>query len=517
MINDSVRHVVVVGGGTAGWITAGVLAAKCVKEQGRDLTITLIESPTIGNVGVGEGTWPSMRTTLQAMGISETEFIQQCDATFKQGARFNRWVDNAETDFYYHPLMLPYNLAPLSTVTHWLDNAPNAEGLSYSAAVCHQEAICEAGLAPKSITTPEYQGNLNYAYHLDTNKFAAFIKDHCINKLNIHHKVNDIVGTRAGEEGEIAALQLADNSELVADFYIDCSGFAGLLIDKHFKVPFIDKSDVLFCDRAVAVQCPYGADGQSTIASHTISTATGSGWIWDIGLQSRRGIGHVYASHYLSDEAAAQGLRDYVGAAAQDLPLRFIKYTPGHREKFWRKNCVAVGLSAGFVEPLEASSILLVEISAYWIAEKLPQHKSGFARCEQQFNEIFRYRWDTIIEFLKLHYCISKRRDTPFWRDNTSPESIPDTLLDKLAMWQEHCPSVLDFLNRADVFPFESYCYILYGMRFKTATHTPDEKNLQRLENKITNQRRNLTALMSALPANRSLIDAIRKHGLQKI
>ena len=517
MINDSVRHVVVVGGGTAGWITAGVLAAKCVKEQGRDLTITLIESPTIGSVGVGEGTWPSMRTTLQTMGISETEFIQQCDATFKQGARFNRWVDNADTDFYYHPLMLPYNLGPLSAVTHWLDNAPNAEGLSYSATVCHQEAICEAGLAPKSITTPEYQGNLNYAYHLDTNKFAAFIKAHCIDKLGVHHVVNDIVGTRAGEDGEIAALQLADNAELIADFYIDCSGFAGLLIDKHFKVPFIDKSDVLFCDRAVAVQCPYGVDGKSVIASHTISTATEAGWIWDIGLQSRRGIGHVYSSRYVSDEEAAQSLRNYVGEAARDLPLRFIKYTPGHREEFWRKNCVAVGLSAGFVEPLEASSILLVEISAYWIAEKLPQTKNGLARCERQFNDIFRYRWDTIIEFLKLHYCLSKRSDTVFWRDNTSPESIPDTLADKLDMWQAQCPSVLDFLSRADVFPLESYCYILYGMKFKTATHTPDEKHLQRLENKIVNQRRQRQALMSALPSNRSLIEAIHKHGLQKI
>lgn len=515
MINNDVKHVLVVGGGTAGWITAGIIAAKCVNEQGRDLTITLIESPTVGTVGVGEGTWPSLRTTLQALGVAETDFMRFCDATFKQGARFNRWVDNSDNDFYYHPLMLPNELGPLNTVTHWLYSASNSNRLSYSAAVCPQEAACEAGLAPKAITTPEYQGSLNYAYHLDTNKFSEFISDHCIKNLNIKHKFGDITGTKAGPDGEIAALNLADGSELTADFYIDCSGFSGLLIDKHFNVPFVDKSDILFCDRAVAVHCPY--TDTSTIASHTISTATGSGWIWDIGLQSRRGVGHVYSSRYTSDEEAAKELKAYIGKSAKDLPLRLIKYQPGHREKFWVKNCVAVGLSAGFVEPLEASSILLVELSAYWISEKLPLNKNGFVPCEQSFNEIFSYRWNTIIEFLKLHYCISKRRDTPFWRDNTSADSIPTELQRKLHMWQEQTPSVLDFLNRADVFPLESYCYILYGMNFKTATHSPRVDNLQKIENRLNRQQQNLDALLSTLPKNNTLLDAIIKHGLQKI
>ena len=516
MTNEDVKHVVVVGGGTAGWLTAGILAAKCVKEQGRDLKITLIESPTIGNIGVGEGTWPSLRTTLQIMGVSETEFIRHCDATFKQGACFRKWIDNSDDDFYYHPLMLPSNLGPLNSVLRKLNMDSGIDGLSYSNMLCAQEAVCERGLAPKSISTPEYQGALNYAYHLDTNKFSAFIKEHCTRKLNIYHVVQDIVSTTAGAEGEVAALLLADGSELTADFYIDCSGFAGLLIDKHFNVPFIDKSDILFCDRAVAVQCPYD-DQHVSIASHTISTATGSGWIWDIGLQNRRGIGHVYSSKYTSDDEAERDLRKYVGKQMDQLDVRRIKYTPGHREKFWEKNCVAVGLSAGFVEPLEASSILLVEISAFWIAEKLPNKKSGFAHCEKQFNTTFRYRWDTIVEFLKLHYCISKRTDTDFWRDNTHPDSIPDTLLDKLNLWREQCPSVVDFLNRADVFPFESYCYILYGMKFKTATHPVGDAHLNMVEKRINNQQRNMAALINSLPGNRSLINKIHEYGLQRI
>lgn len=516
-MNDNVKHVVVVGGGTAGWITAGVLASKCIKEQGRDLTITLIESPTMGNVGVGEGTWPSLRTTLQGMGISETEFIRGCDVTFKQGARFNRWVDNSAADFYYHPLVLPFNFGPLNTLIHRLNNPSATDGSSYSNTVCHQEAVCELGLAPKDIATPEYQGWLNYSYHLDTNKFAAFIRDHCINKLNIKHLVMDILGTTPGAEGEIGSLRLADNTEFIADFYIDCSGFAGLLIDKYFHVPFLDKSDILFCDRAVAVQCPYADQGAADIASHTISTATGCGWIWDIGLQSRRGIGHVYASQYMSDDEAEQELRNYVGKQGDQLGLKHIKYKPGHREKFWVKNCVAVGLAAGFVEPLEASSILLVEISAYWIAEKLPQRKSGFAHCEKQFNATFSYRWETIIEFLKLHYCISQRADTPFWRDNTHPDSIPLALQEKLDMWREQGPSVVDFLSRAEVFPLESYCYILYGMKFKTATKTIDEAHLHALEKKVNNQQRNLAELIRSLPKNRTLIEKIHEYGMQKI
>ena len=517
MIDEDVKHVVVVGGGTSGWITAGVLASKCVKEQGRDLKITLIESPTIGNIGVGEGTWPSLRTTLQGMGISETEFVSKCDVSFKQGARFNRWVDNSEDDFYYHPLALPINMGPLNTINCWLGSHSETKEFSYSNMVCHQEAVCERGLAPKDITVPEYQGLLNYAYHIDTNKFSAFVKEHCINKLNINHVVNDVVGTTVGADGGIGSLCLADNTDLSGDFYIDCSGFSGLLIDKHFKVPFLDKSDILFCDRAVAVQRAYDDQGSNDIASHTISTATGSGWIWDIGLQSRRGVGHVYSSRYSSDDEAKQGLGRYLGKDAAELDLRLFAFKPGHREKFWVKNCVAVGLSAGFVEPLEASSILLVEISAYWIAEKLPYRKSGFARCEKQFNEVFRYRWETIIEFLKLHYCISRRTDTPFWRDNTHPDSIPDTLLEKLELWREQCPSVLDFLSRADVFPLESYCYILYGMKFKTATNTIGDAHLAALDNKIHSQRRGLTALLHSLPKNRSLIDKIHEYGMQKI
>lgn len=516
MINDDVKHIVVVGGGTAGWLTAGILAAKSVREHGRDLKITLVESPRIGTIGVGEGTWPSLRTTLQTLGISETEFIRQCDATFKQGACFKKWIDNSDDDFYYHPLMLPSNLGPLNSIIRKLNNASGDESFSYSNMLCSQEMACERGLAPKNITMPEYQGALNYAYHLDTNKFSVFIKEHCINKLNINHLVMDIVGTTMGEEGEVASLLLADGNELMADFYIDCSGFAGLLIDKHFNVPFLDKSDILFCDRAVAVQCPYEHQ-DAPIVSHTISTATGSGWIWDIGLQKRRGIGHVYSSRYMNESDAERDLRKYVGKQMDQLDVRHIKYTPGHREKFWAKNCVAVGLAAGFVEPLEASSILLVEISAFWIAEKLPHRKSGFASCEKQFNETFRFRWDTIIEFLKLHYCISKRTDTDFWRDNTHPDSIPEVLLEKLESWREQCPSVVDFLSRAEVFPFESYCYILYGMKFKTATHAVGDAQLNMLEKKIHNQQRNMAALINSLPDNRNLINKIREYGLQRI
>jgi tryptophan halogenase len=516
MTNENLNHVVVVGGGTAGWLSAGILAAKCVKEQGRELTITLVESPTIGNIGVGEGTWPSLRTTLQTLGVSETEFVRQCDATFKQGARFNRWINNSETDFYYHPLMLPSNLAPLHSLTHWLNRADNNPAYSYSNVLCSQEAICERGLSPKNITTPEYQGILNYAYHLDTNKFSRFIREHCINHLHIKHRLGDIVSTTMDSAGGIKALQLADGSELQADFYIDCSGFSGLLIDKHFNVPFLDKSPILFCDRALAVQCPYDKP-DAAIASHTISTATASGWIWDIGLQSRRGIGHVYSSRYMSDDEAGQELRRYVGKQMDSLSVRQIKYQTGHREKFWVKNCVAVGLSAGFVEPLEASSILLVEISAFWIAEKLPYKKSGFSSCEKQFNDTFRYRWDSIIEFLKLHYCISKRADTAFWRDNTHPDSIPLALQEKLALWREQCPSVVDFLNRADVFPLESYCYILYGMQFKTETHALRDDHLKRLEQKIKEQQQKTASLVSALPKNRALIDKIYEYGLQRI
>ncbi len=477
--------------------------------------MTVIESPTIGTVGVGEGTWPTMRTTLKKIGISETEFIRQCDATFKQGAKFARWVNGGADDYYYHPLVLPQGFQTVSLPAYWQERS---EQTSFSAAVCHQEHICEQGLAPKQITTPEYGAVANYAYHLNAGKFAEFLKRHCVEKLGVKLILDDVTAVNAAQNGDIASLATAASGNVGGDLFIDCTGFASLLLGKHLGVPFIDKNDVLFIDNALAVQVPYEHE-DSPIACHTISTGQAAGWIWDIGLQHRRGVGYVYSSQHTSPEQAEQTLRDYVGPAMETLNPRKIPIRTGHRQLFWKNNCVAVGLSAGFLEPLEASAIVLVELSAEMIAEQLPACRAVMEVTAKRFNETFLYRWQRIIDFLKLHYLLSQRTDSDFWEDNRNPQSIPESLRELISLWRYRPPGNHDFTSNNEVFPAASYQYVLYGMGFKTDTrflaHTLVER--EQAEEQFKRNTRAIQQALATLPKHRDLLRKVHQYGFQAL
>jgi tryptophan halogenase len=512
---QAIRSIVIVGGGTAGWITAGRIAAKHRANAPEGVRVTLIESPTIGTVGVGEGTWPTMRTTLKKIGISETQFIRECDATFKQGAKFARWVNGRSDDYYYHPLVLPQGFQTVSLPAYWQERR---EELSFSAAVCHQEHVCEQGLAPKLITTPEYGAVVNYAYHLNAGKFADFIKQHCVAKLGVNLILDDVTQVIAAANGDIESVATANHGNISGDLFVDCTGFASLLLGKHLGVPFIDKNDVLFIDNALAVQVPYENE-DAPVACQTISTAQAAGWIWDIGLQHRRGVGYVYSSHHTGHEAAERTLRDYVGPAIEKLSPRKIPIRSGHRRQFWKNNCVAVGLSAGFLEPLEASAIVLVELSADMISEQLPPCRAVMDVTAKRFNETFQYRWDRIIDFLKLHYMLSRRTDNRFWEDNRSPQSIPESLREQISLWRYRPPGNYDFTSNNEVFPAASYQYVLYGMGFETDTrflaHTMTERELAEEQFK-----RNVLATRQALamlPKHRELLSKVRQYGFQAL
>jgi len=514
-MNTPVKSIVIVGGGTAGWITAGRIAAKY--KANPNISVTLVESPAINIIGVGEGTWPTMRNTLMKMGISETDFMRACDATFKQGAKFAKWVDGTPNDFYYHPLMLPQGFNKVDLPPHWQAHFSHQ---SFSDAVCFQEQICEKGLAPKLITTPEYASIANYAYHLDAVKFAEFLKNHCVKNLDVQHVLADVTGVISKENGDIAAVTTKNLGDISGDLFVDCSGFSSLLLGKHLQVPFLDKSDILFIDTAVAVQLPYERD-DSPIASHTISTAQEAGWIWDIGLIRRRGIGYVYSSRHTSYEHAENTLRKYAGSAIGNLEIRKIPISSGHRKLFWKNNCVAVGLSAGFLEPLEASAIVLVELSAEMIAEQLPACREVMDITAKRFNERFLYRWDRIIDFLKLHYILSKRSDNKFWTDNRDPQTIPESLQELMQLWRFRSPKNCDFSSNNEVFPAASYQYVLYGMGFKLDKAYLDHSRFA-TDSALATEQINLNAsatknALSKLPTNRELIEKIHEYGLAKI
>ncbi len=515
-----VKSIVIVGGGTAGWITAGTVAAQHSAHRGGRLSITLVESPDVMPIGVGEGTWPTMRTTLRKMGISETEFLRECDASFKQGAKFAKWVDGSDDDYYYHPLVLPTGFAEGNLAPYWQLKGGDS---SFSDAVCFQEALCAHNLAPKAITNREYDAVANYAYHLNAGKFSEFLKRHCVENLGVTHVLDNVVSIRNDDSGYIKSLQCERGDTIEGDLFVDCTGFKSLLLGEHYGVPFIDKSDVLFADTAIATHVPYMTEDEE-IVPYTVSTGQSSGWIWDIGLQSRRGVGHVFSSRYNDEEGAIEELIRYIepsiGAEkARNLNFRKIPIKPGHRKEFWHKNCVAVGLSAGFLEPLEASALVLVELSANMIAEQMPTCRESMPVIARRFNDTFSYRWGRIIDFLKLHYILTKRDSDPFWKDNKDPETIPESLSELMELWRYQHPWDHDFTSKAEVFPAASYQYVLYGMGFKTHTEhiLLSDREVRFGNAKFEENRALVNKLTAMMPGNRELLNKVHDYGFQKI
>lgn len=518
-MSDLIKHVVIVGGGSAGWLTAAVLAAEHRTTSPSGLQVTLIESPDVGPIGVGEGTWPTMRDTLRRTGVSETDFICSCDASFKQGSRFERWVTGRDGDYYFHPFVLPQGYTETNLVAGWLERHAH---VPFADLVSFQPHLCVRGKAPKQATTPEYAAVANYAYHLDAGKFGVFLRKHCTEKLGVRLVLDHVVGINSHDSGDIASLQTKSQGALAGDLFVDCTGLQSMLLGRHYAVPFRSQQHVLFNDTALALQVPYSTD-DAPIASQTISTAQSNGWIWDIGLPTRRGVGHVYSSAHTSDEAAEVELRRHIertgGELRNDASPRKISFNPGYRDRFWHRNCVAIGLSAGFIEPLEASALALIELSAAMLSDQLPATRESMDIVARRFNDSFTYRWERVIDFLKMHYVLTQRTDSTYWRDHCRAESIPDRLRELLVLWRQQPPSRYDLHRIEEVFPSASYQYVLYGMGFRpqpaaTARRVDDA---DRADGYFRETAALTSKLLAALPTNRDLIDHIKRNGLLKV
>jgi glycine/D-amino acid oxidase-like deaminating enzyme len=519
-MTGQIRHIVILGGGSAGWLTAGVLASEHRVKSNDDIRITLVESPDVKTIGVGEGTWPSMRETLRRMGVSETEFVTECDASFKQASKFVGWITGEPDDYYYHPFSPPQGHGEVNLVPAWkgLKGEPR-----YGDVASFQPHLCERGRAPKQAVTPEFAAVANYAYHLDAGKFGLFMRKHCTEKLGVHFVPAHVEGVEVADNGDISGLRTRENGVIEGDLFIDCTGFSSVLLGRHYGIPLVSTRESLFCDTAMALQIPY-PEANSPIASHTIATARQSGWIWDIGLPTRRGVGHVYSSAHSSDEAAERTLLEYVqrtagvGVEPTGSP-RKIDIRPGYRETFWHRNCVAVGISAGFIEPLEASALVLIEMSARMIADEWPATRGLMDVVARRFNERFTYRWGRIVDFLKLHYLLSRREDSDFWIDNRRPETVPARLQELLELWRHRPPGRRDFPEIEEMFPAASYQYVLYGMGFR-----PDPgEHLRRLDNPaaglscIQTTEKLAEKYLKGLPSNRELIEHVATHGMKSV
>ncbi|WP_230769971.1 tryptophan halogenase family protein [Sphingomonas sp. Leaf4] len=502
-MSGRIRRVVVVGGGTAGWLAACRIAAAADPSAQQPLSVTLIESPDIATIGVGEGTWPTMRGTLARIGIDEATFLRATDASFKQGSRFDGWRTGAADDRYYHPFTAPADLPAADLLRDWRRGG-------FADHVCAQPNVCADDLAPRQPAMPPYAGALNYAYHLDATKFAALLRETAVDRLNVTHIRDHVTGVEPAANGDIAAVVARDTGRITGDLFLDCTGQAALLIGGHCRIGTIDRTATLFNDRAIAVQVPVASD--SPIASQTNATAHDAGWIWDIGLPARRGIGCVYASDFLDDDAAAATLTAYLARTAPgvdpaDLSFRQLRFRSAHRERFWVGNCLAIGLSAGFLEPLEASAIVLIELSLDALLDGFPADRAAMDLHARRFDALFRYRWDRIIDFLKLHY-VPSRRDTPYWRAHRDPASIPPSLCDLLALWRTQPPSPADFAQAGEIFPAASYQYVLYGMGVTPPPAGPlrPRPETASVLHQVRQRARTLTA---SLPTNRAYLNGI--------
>ncbi|MBV8500352.1 MAG: tryptophan 7-halogenase [Paucibacter sp.] len=513
-MTDLVRRILVLGGGSSGWLVAALLAA----EHGpRGLQITVVESSEVPTIGVGEGTWPTMRDTLRRIGLSETEFIRHCQASFKQGSRFDGWIhgrDAADGDRYYHPFTLPVGHGDVDLVPAWLAAGERPFADLASPAV----QVCEAGRAPKQEQTPEFAAVANYAYHFDAGLFSQMLREHAVGQLGVRHVVDHVDAVLTQDDGDLRGLQTRAHGLLEADLFVDCSGMTALLIGGHFGVPLKSEREVLFNDAALALQVPY-ARPDAPLASCTIATAWAKGWIWDIGLPARRGVGCVYSRSHASEEEAQTALHAYLdatGAPAERNAPRPIRFDPGYRERFWVRNCLAIGLSSGFIEPLEASALALVEQSAARLCNELPLRRDVMDGVARRYNEDFVYRWARVIDFLKLHYALSRREDSDYWRLHRDPASWPASMRELLPLWRLRAPARHDFGRIDEIFPAASYQYVLYGMGFRPEPQPVTAATLHTGQACFEEAARQARRFVPALPGHRALIDHIHQTGFPR-
>ena len=509
-----IRRVLVVGGGTAGWIAAGYLARRLGAPGADAVSVSLVESADIGTIGVGEGSFSSVKLAFTALGVDEPWFLKEASATFKQGNKFVDWGETPQDgrhSFYYGFSFPTPARSGIDLIPYWLLGA--AGDVPFGVAMGPQHAVCEARRGPKRITDQPYFGPEEYAYHFDAGKLAKVLGK-VGEGLGVRRLIGTVRSVEQDETGAIVSVTTPEQGAIEADLFIDCTGFSARLIGQALGSPFKDMGGVLFQDSALAMQTPYAQPG-GPLASATISTAHEAGWTWDIGLENRRGVGYVYSGRHTDDVRAEAVLRAYLGAAADGLTARKLTFKVGYREDQWINNCVAIGLAGGFLEPLESTGIFMIGAASDLLSEVFPRSTDELAPTARLFNAALRQRYDRAIDFLKLHYCLSRRTDSDFWIDNADPATWTDYLRDKIPMWRRRLPSRHDLPTAQESFPLQSYQYVLYGMGFRTdlsgrAGEFPHAELASREFARIAQITK---AALGALPDHRALIDEVYASG----
>jgi tryptophan halogenase len=449
-------HLVILGGGSAGWMSAAFLDRSFNLPGRRRLPITVVESPSIGRIGVGEATVPTLVQFTHRLGLDEPTFMKRTQATFKHGIEFIDW--NGPGTRYFHPFQA-LDRQGLNSGPSWLArrHAGIAEAFDKESGL--QAAVARAGRAPKKMIDPDYLGMLPYAYHLDADAYGDMLAE-LARLRGVEHVRGKVTGVDLGDDGDVTTLVLDDGRRLDGDLFLDCSGFRSLLLGEKMGVPYENFSDALICDRAVAIGRPYQED--EAPRPYTVAQAKDAGWMWRIGLQNRLGMGYVYSSRFASPEEAERALRS-AGSIPDDSPARHLALLPGMPQVSWAGNVVGIGLAGGFIEPLESTGLHMVERGLELLVRYFPL--SGINRaCRDKFNLEMRRHWLDLRDFVTAHYCLTKRTDTPFWREVREAEHIPPSLAARLEMWSDRHPDEKDNESSRMMFVHNNWQSIIYGL-----------------------------------------------------
>ena len=509
MTSSPKTKVVIAGGGTAGWMSA---AALC-KLLHKNVEVTLIESEQIGTVGVGEATIPPIRTFHKLLGINEQQLMKATHATFKLGIEFESWRDTPNNDFsqkqnrninsYIHSFGITGKECWAGEFHHfWLHGLTKGINTPFGDYCYELQAAKQNKFSLPSQQLPQ---GINYAYHLDAGRYADFLKAFCQSdaKTGVKNAVNRINATITGVNlnpvnGHIDSLTLDNGQTIAGDLFIDCTGFKGLFIEKALHTGFDDWSHYLPCDSAVALQ----TESDGPLLPYTRSIAHQSGWQWRIPLQHRVGNGLVYCSRYLNDEQAIETLKNNVKGHAITQP-RVIKFQTGRRRKGWQKNCVAMGLASGFIEPLESTSIHLIMTAIIRLLRLFP-----FNGIEQslidEYNQKLDSELNSIRDFIVLHYHVTNRQDTPFWRHCQQME-IPASLKHKIELFRN---TGRVFLDDGDIFRVDSWVQVMLGQgltpkHYHRITDTMSDKEFKQFMSGILTQ---VNQGVSRLPSHEQFV-----------
>jgi len=496
MTDRHIRNFVIIGGGTAGWMAAAALS----KVLGPKHSIRLVESEEIGTVGVGEATVPHLKLFNQILEIDEIEFVKQVQGTFKLGIEFVDW--GRVGDRYIHGFgSIGHDYGLLPFYQYWLKAFRAGKAADIGAYSLNTAAAPRGKFMTSATDVPANSplANIAYAYHFDAGRYARYLRGYAESRgvRRTEGRVVDV--TLRAEDGFIDGVMLEGGEKLQGDLFIDCSGFRGLLIEQALHTGYEDWTHWLPCDRAWAVPCE--RIGPPT--PYTRSTARSAGWQWRIPLQHRTGNGHVYSSRYISDDEAAAVLLQHLDGRPLGEP-RQLRFTTGRRKQFWNRNVVAIGLAGGFMEPLESTSIYLIQSALARLSMLFPRRNFSKLLIDR-FNEQSTFEYERIRDFLILHYFATERRDSAFWTDCSRME-VPEPLRRTMALFKD---SGRFFRNAEELFGLVSWVQVMLGQRIEPAGYHPLVDNLSaaELNEFVGHVEQVIESCVQAMPLHQAFID----------